>query len=37
MSTRLLGFDPASGLAQWWLEDGEGNWAPASTWKGCST
>jgi hypothetical protein len=27
MSTRLLGFDPASGLAQWWLEDGEGNWA----------
>ena len=27
MSLRLLGFDPASGLAQWWLEDGEGNWA----------
>ena len=24
---RLLGFDPATGLAQWWLEDGEGNWA----------
>ena len=27
MTARLLGFDPASGLAQWWLEDGEGNWA----------
>ena len=27
MAPRLLGFDPASGLAQWWLEDGEGNWA----------
>ena len=27
MTHRLLGFDPASGLAQWWLEDGEGNWA----------
>jgi len=27
MSARLLGFDPATGLAQWWLEDGEGNWA----------
>jgi hypothetical protein len=28
---RLLGFDPASGLAQWWLEDGEGNWAQKSS------
>jgi hypothetical protein len=27
MTARLLGFDPPSGLAQWWLEDGEGNWA----------
>jgi hypothetical protein len=27
MAPRLLGFDPATGLAQWWLEDGEGNWA----------
>ncbi len=27
MSLRLLGFDPATGLTQWWLEDGEGNWA----------
>ncbi len=27
MSRRLLGFDAATGLAQWWLEDGEGNWA----------
>jgi hypothetical protein len=27
MSQRLLGFDPDTGLAQWWLEDGEGNWA----------
>ena len=31
MSPRLLGFDPASGLAQWWLEDGEGNWAQKSS------
>ena len=28
---RLLGFDPATGLAQWWLEDGEGNWAQKSS------
>ena len=27
MSARLLGFDPSSGLARWWLEDGENNWA----------
>ena len=27
MSQRLLGFDPLTGLAHWWLEDGEGNWA----------
>jgi hypothetical protein len=27
MTQRLLGFDRATGLAQWWLEDGEGNWA----------
>ena len=27
MNRRLLGFDRATGLAQWWLEDGEGNWA----------
>src|SRR6266508_3510998 len=31
MSQRLLGFDPATGLAQWWLEDGEGNWAQKSS------
>ena len=31
MSQRLLGFDPATGLAQWWLEDGEGNWL--SFWR----
>ena len=31
MTTRLLGFDAASGLAQWWLEDGEGNWAQKSS------
>ena len=30
MTHRLLDFDPASGLAQWWLEDGEGNWAQKS-------
>ena len=30
MSERLLGWDPDSGLAQWWLEDGEGNWAKQS-------
>jgi len=27
MSQRLLGIDRLFGLAQWWLEDGEGNWA----------
>ena len=27
MTQRLLGFDPVTGLAHWWLEDGEGNWA----------
>jgi hypothetical protein len=27
VSQRLLGFDPVTGLAHWWLEDGEGNWA----------
>jgi hypothetical protein len=31
MSERLLGFDPATGLAQWWLQDGEGNWAQRSS------
>ena len=31
MSQRLLAFDPATGLAQWWLEDGEGNWAQKSS------
>jgi hypothetical protein len=31
MTRRLLGFDPATGLAQWWLEDGEGNWAQKSS------
>ena len=31
MTQRLLGFDPATGLAQWWLEDGEGNWAQKSS------
>jgi hypothetical protein len=27
MSEQLLAWDPDTGLAQWWLEDGEGNWA----------
>ncbi len=31
MTERLLGFDRASGLAQWWLQDGEGNWAQRSS------
>jgi hypothetical protein len=31
VSRRLLGFDSGSGLAQWWLEDGEGNWAQRSS------
>jgi hypothetical protein len=31
MTQRLLGFDPATGLAQWWIEDGEGNWAQKSS------
>ena len=31
MTERLLGFDPASGLAHWWLQDGEGNWAQRSS------
>jgi hypothetical protein len=31
MSPRLLGFDRSSGLAQWWLQDGEGNWAQRSS------
>ena len=31
MSQRLLGFDPATGRAQWWLDDGEGNWAQKSS------
>ncbi|MBY0320947.1 MAG: hypothetical protein K2X72_19650 [Reyranella sp.] len=31
MTARLLGFDPASGLAQWWLENGEGDWAQKSS------
>jgi len=30
MSRRLLDFDAATGLAHWWLEDGEGNWAQKS-------
>ena len=31
MTQRLLGFDRATGLAQWWLEDGDGNWAQKSS------
>jgi hypothetical protein len=31
MTERLLGFDRATGLAQWWLQDGEGNWAQRSS------
>jgi hypothetical protein len=31
MTQRLLGFDPATGLAQWWIDDGEGNWAQKSS------
>jgi hypothetical protein len=27
MTKRLLGYDSLSGLAKWWHEDGEGNWA----------
>jgi hypothetical protein len=27
VNKRLLGFDPDTGLAKWWHEDGEGNWA----------
>ena len=30
MSRRLLGFDRATGLAQWWREDGDGSWAQQS-------
>jgi hypothetical protein len=31
VTARLLGFDPASGLAQWWLENGEEEWAQKSS------
>lgn len=30
MSRRLIGWNRATGLASWWLEDGDGNWAQQS-------
>ena len=30
MSKRLLDWDRCAGVAHWWLEDGEGNWAQQS-------
>ena len=30
MSKRLLDWDQNAGVAHWWLEDGEGNWAQQS-------
>ena len=30
MSQRLLGWNQETGVASWWLEDGEGNWAKKS-------
>jgi len=30
MSRRLIDFNRETGVAHWWLEDGEGNWAQQS-------
>ena len=30
MSRRLIGWNHETGVAHWWLEDGEGNWAQQS-------
>ena len=39
MSQRLLDWNQETGVASWWLEDGEGNWAKksSSTPHACST
>ena len=31
MSRRLIDFNRETGVAHWWLEDGEGNWAQQSS------
>ena len=38
MSQRLLDWNQQTGVASWWLEDGEGNWAKKSfQHTACST